>query len=126
MRSICPAPPTYEAPLGYRLAFRAVMFQGMRSGDEMVMKVRIAGCIHRQDCATDVGSCERVARLKRSPSKNLTEELFEEAKFSFRVAIPETETTQAKPIALIGVTALGCFGCVIGIVLIYLKFNKAY
>jgi hypothetical protein len=52
MKSICPLPPSFEAPLGFRLGFRAVMFQGMRSGDEMVMKVRIAGCINRQDCFT--------------------------------------------------------------------------
>lgn len=50
MRSICPEPPTFEQPLGYRLGFRAVMFQGMKSGDEMVMSVKLLGCIQRADC----------------------------------------------------------------------------
>ncbi len=50
MRSICPIPPTFELPLGHRLGFRAVMFQGMKSGDEMVMSVKIAACIDQSDC----------------------------------------------------------------------------
>lgn len=50
MRSICPYPPVFEPPLGYRFGFRAVMFQGMKSGDEMVMSVRILGCIDQRDC----------------------------------------------------------------------------
>lgn len=58
MRSICPLPPTFEPPLGHRLGFRAVMFQGMRSGDEMVMSVKIAGCLEQNDCFV-VRSCIR-------------------------------------------------------------------
>lgn len=51
MRTICPFEPVFEPPLGYRIGFRAVMFQGMRSGDEMIMTVRIVGCIDSHDCA---------------------------------------------------------------------------
>lgn len=50
MRSICPAPPVFEQPLGYRFGFRAVMFQGMKSGDEMVISVKILGCMQQIDC----------------------------------------------------------------------------
>jgi len=50
MRAVCPAAPVFEPPLGHRLAFRAVMFMGMRSGDEMVMSVRVVGCLERKDC----------------------------------------------------------------------------
>lgn len=42
--------PVFEPPLGYRFGFRAVMFQGMKSGDEMVMTVRIIGCMDHHDC----------------------------------------------------------------------------
>lgn len=51
MQSICSIPPIFEAPLGYRLGFRVVMFQGMKSGDEMQVNVRIIGCVNRKDCS---------------------------------------------------------------------------
>lgn len=50
MQSICSIQPVFEPPLGYRFGFRAVMFQGMKSGDEMQMSVRIVGCIDSRDC----------------------------------------------------------------------------
>lgn len=50
MQSICPLPPVFEPPLGYRLGFRAVMFQGMKNGDEIQMSVRIVGCVDSRDC----------------------------------------------------------------------------
>lgn len=50
MQSILSLPPVFEHPLGYRFAFRAVMFQGMKSGDEMVMNVRINICMDHHDC----------------------------------------------------------------------------
>lgn len=50
MHSICSHPPVFEPPLGHRLSFRAVMFQGMKSGDEMMMTVRIVGCMDHHDC----------------------------------------------------------------------------
>lgn len=50
MRSICPQDPIFEQPLGYRFGFKAFMFQGMNSGDEMVMNVKLNGCLYRRDC----------------------------------------------------------------------------
>lgn len=50
MQSICSLPPVFEPPLGYRFGFRAVMFQGMKSGDEMIMNVRLIGCMDHHDC----------------------------------------------------------------------------
>lgn len=61
MRAISPLAPVSESPLNYRLAFRAAMFQGMRSGDEMVMRVRIVGCVDRRECA--VVSCRSTCLL---------------------------------------------------------------
>lgn len=50
MKPICPFPPVFEAPLGHRFIFRAVMFNGMKSGDEMIMSVKILGCLNFNDC----------------------------------------------------------------------------
>lgn len=50
MQSVCSLPPVFEPPLGYRFGFRAVMFQGMKSGDEMMMNIRIIGCLDHHDC----------------------------------------------------------------------------
>ncbi|XP_053659869.1 uncharacterized protein LOC128708914 [Anopheles marshallii] len=63
MRAISPVAPVFEAPLGYRLGFRAAMFQGMRSGDEMVLRVRIVGCVDRRECLVE--NCQTTARSKR-------------------------------------------------------------
>lgn len=52
MRTVCPSGgAVFEPPLGHRLAFRAVMFRGMRSGDAMVLSVRVVGCVRLADCA---------------------------------------------------------------------------
>lgn len=50
MVSICPLPPTFEPPLGHSFRFKAVMFQEMKSGDEMAISVRMIGCIDHIDC----------------------------------------------------------------------------
>ena len=50
MRFICPSAPTFESPLGHRLGFKAAMFEGMKSGDEMVLSAKVIGCMERQDC----------------------------------------------------------------------------
>ncbi|XP_035892730.1 uncharacterized protein LOC118503502 [Anopheles stephensi] len=63
MRAISPIAPVFEAPLGYRLGFRAAMFQGMRSGDEMILRVRIVGCVDRRECLVE--NCQTTARSKR-------------------------------------------------------------
>lgn len=54
MRAICPNPPTFEPPLGHQMRFRAVLFQGMNSGDEIFMSVRVVGCIESHDCTGTV------------------------------------------------------------------------
>lgn len=50
MRNICPLEPVLDPPLGYRFGFKAFMFQGMRSGDEVVMSVKMTGCLYWRDC----------------------------------------------------------------------------
>lgn len=52
MASICPLPPIFEPPLGHSLRFKVVMFQEMKSGDEMAISVRMVGCIDQRDCLT--------------------------------------------------------------------------
>ncbi|XP_058065483.1 uncharacterized protein LOC131215119 [Anopheles bellator] len=104
MRAISPAAPVFEAPLGYRLGFRAAMFQGMRSGDEMVLRVRIVGCVDRRECLVE--NCV-TARTKRetalegaegassppAPPANETAGppplLTETASIAFRIMLPE-------------------------------------
>lgn len=50
MISICPQPPKFEPPLAYSFRFKAIMFQEMKSGDEMAISVRMVGCIDYNDC----------------------------------------------------------------------------
>lgn len=113
MKSICPQPPTFEPPLGHRFGFRAVMFQGMKSGDEMVMSVKIAGCIDQSDCFVvrlsnlrmffclcidclnlnfqDKLACDRFSGRARRET-NLSNNLSEVSTISFRVELPRNNT----------------------------------
>uniref|UniRef100_A0A1B0FAP6 ZP domain-containing protein n=1 Tax=Glossina morsitans morsitans TaxID=37546 RepID=A0A1B0FAP6_GLOMM len=62
----------FEAPLAYKVPFKAFMFQGMSSGDELIVSVRISGCLYPQDCSVNSKECARyadstsLARHKRS------------------------------------------------------------
>lgn len=88
MKSICPLPPQYEPPLGQRFGFRAVMFQGMKSGDEVVMSIRVMGCINRNDC--EASHCLGGGRIRREVrARNESDEHYEVTRISFRVADPQ-------------------------------------
>ncbi|XP_073811825.1 uncharacterized protein [Musca autumnalis] len=96
MKGICTQPPSFDAPLGYKLPFKAVMFQGMRSGDELLMSMRITGCLDYHDCHVATDQCfsansnnsQRRKRDATSPQANQTE-ISEISKISFRVIMPE-------------------------------------
>ncbi|XP_062556064.1 uncharacterized protein LOC134220940 [Armigeres subalbatus] len=100
MRAISSVAPVAESPLSYRLAFRAAMFQGMRSGDEMVMRVRIVGCVERRECTVE--NCSTV-RSKRDAAGNSTanapdeDELPSEvASISFRIMLPSNSSVDLR------------------------------
>uniref|UniRef100_A0A1B0AFH3 ZP domain-containing protein n=1 Tax=Glossina pallidipes TaxID=7398 RepID=A0A1B0AFH3_GLOPL len=71
MLSVCQGI-VFEAPLAYKLPFKAFMFQGMSSGDELIVSVRISGCLYPQDCSVNSKECvgyadtTSLARHKRS------------------------------------------------------------
>lgn len=120
MRSISPLPPTFEPPLGHRFGFRAVMFQGMKSGDEMIMSVKIAACIDQSDCfvvntqfgsavdfcccyriflySQDKVACERFTGRARRDT-NQSNNLSEVSTISFRVEMPKNVTNRATYVA---------------------------
>uniref|UniRef100_A0A182SS35 ZP domain-containing protein n=1 Tax=Anopheles maculatus TaxID=74869 RepID=A0A182SS35_9DIPT len=93
MRAISPVAPVFEAPLGYRLGFRAAMFQGMRSGDEMILRVRIVGCVDRRECLVE--NCQTTARAKRETESSASEELETNGTTSSTI----TTTTPSPPLA---------------------------
>ncbi|XP_030375616.1 uncharacterized protein LOC115624908 [Scaptodrosophila lebanonensis] len=100
MQSICAHAPSFEAPLGQRLHFKAVMFQGMRSGDVLIMSMRITGCLEREDCqltAQDcvVGGTQR--RRRDTTGQGNGTEASELSHITFRVILPEaTEERSSK------------------------------
>ena len=139
MKSICPIPPSFEPPLGHRLSFKAVMFQGMRSGEELVMSIKIAGCLEHVDCFVNTQSCNNgagnnpaISRLRRSLHNNITTnatEFAEISSISFRVEMPKIEIGNQRKFeettTVFLVSGLGLMGCFISavMVLIYLKFK---
>ncbi|XP_055313280.1 uncharacterized protein LOC129574815 isoform X2 [Sitodiplosis mosellana] len=101
MNSVCSLPPVFEPPLGYRFGFRAVMFQGMKSGDEMIMTVRVLGCMDHHDCHLDPINCadhqttnrvRRQAERDKNADKTL-EPLVDVSNISFRVVMPSDRQT---------------------------------
>lgn len=123
MKSVCTIPPQYEPPLGQKFGFRAVMFQGMKSGEEVVMSIRIIGCVNRNDCE---GQSQCVlsngGRIRRN-LKNASgaADHVEVTKISFRVADPVEEERAIKDLqdrsliitwSCVGI-GLGFFGLII-------------
>ena len=97
MKSISTVPPQFEPPLGQKFGFRAVMFQGMRSGDEVVMSIRLMGCVNRNDCETSPGHCiggRTTGRIRRETTDK--EDHVEVTRISFRVADPQEENRDMK------------------------------
>lgn len=135
MRSICTVPPQYEPPLGQRFGFRAVMFQGMKSGDEVVMSIRISGCVSKSDCdtTTHCGLLKNGGRIRRNAKKDEGEDHVEITKISFRVADPlekerEANEWQSRSLIItwscVGI-ALGFLGVIIfSLMIIYHVRNK--
>ncbi|XP_075167523.1 uncharacterized protein LOC142239615 [Haematobia irritans] len=139
MKGICPQPPSHDAPLGYKLPFKAVMFQGMHSGDELLMTMRITGCLDFSDCHVRADQCsaagENLIRRKRDmmkSSENQTE-VSEISKFSFRVIMPgdtnliaaedNFESSQSKSLILMGSIGFVALLIALGIFSV-LKLNK--
>ncbi|XP_052873186.1 uncharacterized protein LOC128278496, partial [Anopheles cruzii] len=99
MRAISPAAPVFEAPLGYRLGFRAAMFQGMRSGDEMVLRVRVVGCVDRRECLVENCVTARSKRETAGHSANDTVApalLTETSSIAFRIMLPEDDVASSR------------------------------
>ncbi|XP_011197939.2 uncharacterized protein LOC105222350 [Bactrocera dorsalis] len=95
MQSVCTQPPSYDPPLGHRLIFKAVMFQGMRSGDELVLSMRITGCLEERDCHVDASNCSAVTNLWRRKRHIVAaandSEVSEISRIAFRVIMPYDE-----------------------------------
>ncbi|XP_055918366.1 uncharacterized protein LOC129950451 [Eupeodes corollae] len=94
MRSICPQPPTFEPPLGHRFLFKAIMFQEMHSGEEIVLSMKITGCLEQNDCHVNLQDCNggnnNFKRQKRKVEHNSTN-FAEFPSIAFRVAMPDQE-----------------------------------
>ncbi|XP_037941001.1 uncharacterized protein LOC119673955 [Teleopsis dalmanni] len=102
MQSICTQPPVYDPPLGHKLAFKAVMFQGMRSGDEVVMTMRIHGCLEQHDCYISTQECSvnnlgrrkrNTDDLERKATMDNDTEISEISTIAFRVLMPNMNAT---------------------------------
>lgn len=93
MLSICSHPPILEPPLGQRLHFKAVMFPGMRSGEVLVISMRITGCLEREDCQVTTQDCLPSVgqRRRRNVSHGNGTEVSEFSQLSFRVIMPGVE-----------------------------------
>lgn len=128
MKSVCTIPPQYEPPLGQRFGFKAVMFQGMKSGDEVVMSIRVLGCVNKQDCetTTQCGFLKNGGRIRRETKNN--EDHVEVTKISFRVADPQEKDREAKELESRSlIITWGCIGIALGLLgLIILSFMIVY
>ncbi|EDS34834.1 conserved hypothetical protein [Culex quinquefasciatus] len=147
MKAVCPAAPVLETPLSYRLGLRAAMFQGMRSGDEMVLRVRVVGCVDRRECTVD--NCATV-RSKRDVSENSSLETTtstttttappspehelpsEITSISFRIMLPSdgdlhpVDSAPSSSPSVLTLTAVAISLIVVTALLVLLAFGKLY
>ncbi|XP_016994410.3 uncharacterized protein [Drosophila takahashii] len=93
MQAICAHAPILEPPLGQRLHFKAVMFPGMRSGEVLVISMRITGCLEREDCQVTAQDCLPSVgqRRRRNVSHGNSTEVSELSHLTFRVIMPGEE-----------------------------------
>ncbi|XP_017049533.2 LOW QUALITY PROTEIN: uncharacterized protein LOC108093773 [Drosophila ficusphila] len=98
MQAICGHAPILEPPLGQRLHFKAVMFPGMRSGDVLVISMRITGCLEREDCQVTAQDCLPSVgqRRRRNVSHGNSTEISELSHLTFRVIMPGEEDVFSK------------------------------
>nr|XP_011304913.1 PREDICTED: uncharacterized protein LOC105267625 [Fopius arisanus] len=80
------------SPLESYLIFEAFMFDTMRETDELIMNVKITGCLEGGDCILNCpGSHVRKTR-SLEPSQNGTVDWLND--ISFRVALPQTKNSK--------------------------------
>nr|CAH7736312.1 unnamed protein product [Callosobruchus chinensis] len=97
LRSICPFHPKQLNPLDNILYFRAFLFDDSAKGDDMILSVRMTGCLHPQDCFRN-NICEESTfgtphRLKRNINEKLNETTKWESVLQFKVVMsPESRT----------------------------------
>ncbi|XP_063708836.1 uncharacterized protein LOC134837394 [Culicoides brevitarsis] len=99
MRNVCPHEPVFEPPLGYKFGFKAFMFQGMKSGDELVMNVKLNGCLYKRDCLVEA-RCQHARGKRETTNETKTDvddaKIFpiETAHLMFRVELPDDEESE--------------------------------
>nr|XP_023013806.1 uncharacterized protein LOC111503676 [Leptinotarsa decemlineata] len=97
MKLICPFQPRQLSPLDTMLHFRAFLFQDSQRGDDMVLSVKMLGCLHSQDCFRN-GICDQPnlsapSRSKRSIKNNDTTNW--ESQIQFRVQMSQEDTPRS-------------------------------
>ncbi|XP_045469916.1 uncharacterized protein LOC123677447 [Harmonia axyridis] len=80
MRNICPDLPQQISPLVVVFPFRAFLFQGSDRSDEMVLSMRMIGCLNSKDCLQinhcnddKIGNRRRIVR-STDPTDEITDE----------------------------------------------------
>ncbi|KAJ8960896.1 hypothetical protein NQ318_020195, partial [Aromia moschata] len=107
MRSICPFQPRQLSPLDTVLHFRAFLFQSSSKGDDMLLSVRMLGCMHAQDCYQNGGCTDAnlltPPRFRRSAKGAYVqkENASWESQVEFRVQVPQRNTTESPKTTLI-------------------------
>ncbi|XP_030746746.1 uncharacterized protein LOC115875430 [Sitophilus oryzae] len=76
MRSICPKKPQKVSPLTTELYFRAFLFQESPQGDEIVLSLKMHGCLNPRDCSKSDICQEKTSG--RTKTKRATVKLYEQ------------------------------------------------
>ncbi|XP_043282098.1 uncharacterized protein [Venturia canescens] len=97
VKEICSREQYRVSPLETYLMFEAFMFDNMKATDEMVMNVRITGCLDGADCALHcpAGHSRRVRSLENKGTQNETIDWSND--ITFRVVLPEDPVVKSSP-----------------------------
>ncbi|KAL3282552.1 hypothetical protein HHI36_005732 [Cryptolaemus montrouzieri] len=98
MRNVCPDQPRQINPLMVVLPFRAFLFQGNQDTEEMVLSLRMIGCLNTKDCL-QINRCNdhvAIGDKKRSTRSTKVNDEIEDVELRFKVQSLQQNNNSSK------------------------------
>lgn len=123
VRVICSREQYRVSPLESYLLFQAFMFENMKESDEMILSVKVTGCLDGADCILNCPE-GHVRRSKRNSQNNRNQTIKWEDDIEFRILRKEEEYSQSLDFNLAIPYALSALIFIAAGILIY--FAKSF
>ena len=108
VREICSSEQYRISPLESYLLFQAFMFENMKENDEMILSVKVTGCLDGADCILNCPA-GHMRRSKRSLDNNRNETVKWQDDIQFRVVFQENIENRPVDLNIVIPYALSAF-----------------